>query len=215
MVGLRIGTAAIICISAVSCARSRALTFPTAHSLPEQSALSATPVIDRPTAYSQAQISCTDRLALLVPPIAPADALRVVHLLFDAIVDENEEALTKLVTNDAQHQLGAGEPTALVEQWQRRFNNEDFTRLDLSELYVASEVKVFRYDDLKDGKNSENGKCEHLCAQVMQPSDLLVTVSIRQPFIENSRVFSDTMTLVLHGEEGGSRIKVMQEIIRD
>lgn len=215
ILALRIVTTAIVCMSAVSCAGSRSLTFPTAHSLPDRSASSTTPVIDRPTAYPQAQTSRTDDLVLLTPPIAPADALRVVRLLFDAIVTEDVKAIAKLITNDAEHQVDAGNSTVLLEEWQRRFGNEDYTRFDLTELYVESEVKVFRYDDLKDGKNSENGKCKHLCAQVMRPSDLLVIVSIRQPSFSNTRVFGDIVILVLHGEEGGSRIKVMQEVTRD
>ena len=89
-------------------------------------------------------------LVALLPPLPEQSALRVVAAFFRAVVTEDSEALSVLMTADANvSSNGRSPPSAMLDHWRGRLRHFKYQSLAAETLYQTADVESYRFRNLE------------------------------------------------------------------
>lgn len=139
----------------------------------------------------------TDGLVTLRAPVGIEQALSTVRQFFHAIVEEDREALSAVLTRDALNtnpSMGggpAGSPSASLF-WAHRFQRLDYTKLAGEVVYRENELDVYRAED-------ETMTSPHPAVRLdaLMAGDVVIRVPIATPRVGTDRLMGDEILIWL------------------
>jgi hypothetical protein len=207
------GAISVLAVAALSVAcgshPSRGPGFATATELPEAPRRPDGVVVDPspelPPATEVADPSA--RLVALKPPLPEKAARMVVVAFFRAIVTEDLEALSELVTSDANapSRTRGGAP-GMIDHWRGRMRHFRYRALAGEVLYQEADVELYRYDDLEVAIPGRPPRPPD-----MLRSDVLLRVPMLVVRAGSDRVFGDEIVFLLRRDKDRFRIRQLVE----
>ena len=145
-------------------------------------------------------------LVALLPPLPEQSALRVVAAFFRAVVTEDSEALSVLMTADANVSTnGRSPPSAMLDHWRGRLRHFKYQSLAAETLYQTADVESYHFRDLEVVRAGRPPRP----AEMVQ-SDLLLKVPLRVVREGGERMFGDEIVFLLR--RSGERFLIRQTI---
>ena len=147
-------------------------------------------------------------IVALKAPLADRAARSVVAAFLRAVVTENVEALSDLVTADATIAArGRTGTPSLVDHWRARLRHFRYRSLADEILYQEADVELYRHDDLETPLPGRP-----LRPAEMAPADVLLRVPLLVVRAGSDRVFGDDM--LFHLRRDKERF-VVRQLIED
>jgi len=146
-------------------------------------------------------------LVALKPPLPQKAARSAVAAFFRAVVAEDIDALSDLLTPDANasNRNRSGAP-GILDLWRGRLRHFRYRTLAGEVLYQDSDVEFYRYDDLETlapGKPVRPAE--------MTRADLLLRVPMVVVRAGSDRVFGDEIVFLLRRDQERFRIRQLVE----
>lgn len=134
------------------------------------------------------------RTVVLVPPLDPADARRLVDAFFSAVRAEDIPSLDLLFAQGAVQQHASGrELRNAREYWRRRFARLDYEGLT-EPVYRTEDVRIRRPED---GGEDPDGRLRPPAT-----GELMLTLQPLTTHLQNLRVFGPELTFFVAEEDG-------------
>jgi len=190
---------ALLFAAASSSSAPRGPTFATATDLPLAPRRPDGVVVD-PSPELPAAAESADKgsgLVALKPPLPDRAARALVAAFLRAVVSENVEALSELVTNDATVSArGRTGAPSLIDHWRARLRHFRYRTLASEILYQEADIELYRYEDLE----------VPLPGRPLRPPEMTVSdVVLRVPILVvragSERVFGDDILFHLRRDK--------------
>jgi len=200
-----------LALLAAACSSSapRGPTFATLTELPDEPRRPDGVVVD-PSPLLPAPADATDKgdgIVALKPPLPDRAARATVAAFLRAVVGENVEALSELVTNDATAAArGRSGAPALLDHWRARLRHFRYRVLANEVLYQEADIELYRYEDLETPLPGRP-----LRPPEMAPSDVLLRVPILVVRSGSERVFGDDILFHLRRDKDRYAIRQLVE----
>jgi hypothetical protein len=147
-------------------------------------------------------------IVALKPPLPDRAARAVVAAFLRAVVGENIEALSEMVTNDATLSArGRTGAPSLIDHWRARMRHFHYRTLVGEILYQEADIELYRYEDLETPLPGRP-----LRPPEMAPPDVLLRVPILVVRAGSERVFGDDILFHLRRDKGKY---VIRQLIED
>ncbi len=193
----------------LSCASQPKPSFATALELPQEARRPDGVVVD-PSPQLPVALETADPGAALValkPPLPDKIARSVVAAFFHAVVTEDIDELSRLVTTDATTPVKArGGALGIADMWRSRLRQFRYRTLASDMLYQESDVEVYRYEDLETLVPGRPFRPPE-----MARTDVLLRVPMLVVRTGSDRVFGDELLFLLRREKGRYRIRQLIE----
>jgi hypothetical protein len=136
-------------------------------------------------------------IVALKPPLPDRSAHAMVAAFFRAVVAENIEAMSELVTTDATLTVrGKSGSPALLDHWRARHRHFRYRTVASEILYQEGDIELYRYEDLEPPLPGRM-----LRPPEMVPSDVLLRVPILVVRAGSDRMFGDDMVFHLRRDK--------------
>ena len=204
------GVVGVTALCTIACAAtgsaSRPSTGSTEHTASSQRRRPDGVAVDPPTQTPppRTRAKTTDGLVALRQPLGSDRALDTLASLFEAVVREDSEGMSKLFTADASVVAAPSGPpvtNAPPLWWDQRFRRLDYGRLAGELVYRPTEVEIVRGDD-PDAVGRADG---------LGDGDVLLRVSVVTTRAGEQRLLGDAMVLWLRRDGDRYRIWRIQE----
>jgi hypothetical protein len=200
-----------LALLAAACSSSapRGPTFATLTELPEAPRRPDGVVVDpSPELPAPAETAGKARgIVALKPPLPDRAARSMVAAFLRAVVGENVEALSELVTNDATVSArGRTGAPSLIDHWRARMRHFRYRALAGEILYQEADIELYRYEDLETPLPGRPLRPPEMAAP-----DVLLRVPILIVRAGSERVFGDDILFHLRRDKGKYVIRQMIE----
>ena len=199
----------VLIAAACSSSAPRGPTFATLAELPEGPRRPDGVVVDpSPELPAPAEVaSKTTGIVALKPPLPDRAARGNVAAFVRAVVSENVEALSELLTSDATVTArGRTGAPSLVDHWRARLRHFRYRTLAAEILYQEADIELYRYEDLDVPLPGRP-----LRPPEMVPHDVLLRVPILVVRAGSERVFGDEILFHLRRDKGRYAIRQLIE----
>ena len=177
-----------------ACGAVAVSSFETAAALPKSPRRPDAVAIDRqsPSPPIQSTADTRDGLVTLQEPVDITNAMQTVRIFFRAVLHEDLEAMSSVLTSDAQQYSSAsGNGMPMNRHWERRF--QKFDHPAAGQLpFRESMTQVHRYQDLMVPLPGRPSRLENMTSQ-----DILIRVPITRTRFGLDRVFGSEMYFLL------------------
>jgi hypothetical protein len=167
-------------------------------------------VVVDPSAELPAATEAADPGAAIValkPPLPDQTARALVAAFFRAVVGENVEALSELVTSDASLSArGRTGTPSLVDHWRARIRHFRYRTLAGEVLYQEADIELYRHEDLETPLPGRP-----LRPPEMLPGDVILRVPILVVRAGSERVFGDDILFHLRRDKGRYLVRQLIE----
>jgi hypothetical protein len=202
---------AALALFAAACSSSapRGPTFATLTELPQEPRRPDGVVVD-PSPELPTAAEAADKgtgIVALKPPLPDRAARALVAAFLRAVVGENVEALSELVTSDATVTArGRTGAPSLLDHWRARMRHFRYRALASEILYQEADIELYRYEDLETPLPGRP-----LRPPEMAPTDVLLRVPILVVRAGSDRVFGDDILFHLRRDKGKFVIRQLVE----
>jgi hypothetical protein len=152
-------------------------------------------VIDLPHALPPAADRADARGVVALREPLPKDAMvAVVRAYADGFLKEDLEALRALLSSDAAYITPSTTPGGggnIVDQWQTRLRNYDYSHLAGAEIFRADKIEIKTYEESRDSRPAN-----------MHQDDVFVIVPIQTSHVGTDAFFPERVSMVLRREKG-------------
>jgi hypothetical protein len=136
-------------------------------------------------------------IVALKPPLPDRSARALVAAFFRAVIGENMEAMSELVTTDATLTVrGKSGSPALLDHWRARHRHFRYRAVASEILYQERDIELYRYEDLETPLPGRM-----LRPPEMVPTDVLLRVPLLVVRAGSDRVFGDDIVFHLRRDQ--------------